>query len=140
MRVSIIVPDRRVIVDGVARVLDVDWTPFAGVHAVQACLYRNRAEVEYASIDPDGDGPLPSFKPANEMIDEAEFLVRFGSLLEAHAAFVADVPAPPEDTQEAAPAQPSRESLIERIATLELIVAGHARAFELINKMDLGGG
>lgn len=140
MRVSIIVPDRRVIVDGVARVLDVDWTPFAGVHAVQAWLDRDRAEVEYSSIDPDGDGPLPSVKPPNEMIDAAAFYLRFVALLDAHAAFIDD-PAPiGDEPQEAATAQPSRDSLMARIAALELIVAGHARSFELINKMDLGGG
>lgn len=149
MRVSIIVPDRRVIVDGVARVLDVDWAPFAGVHAVQAWLDRDRAEVEYASVDPDGDGPLPSFKPPNELIDAAAFYLRFGSLLDAHAAVI-DEPAPLYTSQEPsnthtvtvgdAVAQPSRESLMARIAALEAIVAGHARSFELINKMDLGGG
>ncbi len=85
--ITIIVPDRIVGIDGAFKTLgDVDWTPFARIHAVQAWPDRDRAEVEFAAIDPDGDGPLPSVKPANALISAAEFEARFGGLLRAYAA------------------------------------------------------
>lgn len=94
MRVSIIVPDRRVVIDGSGKRLDLDWSPFEAVHAVQAWLDRDRAEVEFREIDPDGDGPLPAVKPPNELIDAATFTERFGSLVQAWFSHVEEEPAP----------------------------------------------
>lgn len=94
MRVSIIVPDRRVVIDGSGKRLDLDWSPFEAVHAVQGWIDRDRAEVEFASIDPDGDGPLPAVKPPNELIDAATFTERFGSLVQAWFSHVEEEPEP----------------------------------------------
>lgn len=87
MRVTIIVPDKRVRVEDVwVKLSDFDWTPFADVHAVQAWLDKDRAEVEFKEVDPDGDGPLPSYKPPNELIDRAAFMVRFAPIMAAYDA------------------------------------------------------
>lgn len=136
MKVLILVPSRVVSVDGAGRVLaSLDWAPYAAVRSVEANLARDCAEVEFMEIDPDESGPIPAHKPPNELIDAAAFQVRFGALLQAYLAAVSE-PEPIAPEPEAKP--PS--SLMARIEALELIVAGHARSFELINKMDLGGG
>lgn len=92
MRITIVPPDKAVKVEGVRKKLvDFDWTPFADVHAVQADIANNRAEVEFRAIDPDGPGPLPSVKPPNELIDAVAFQERFGAIIAAFDAAPAPV-------------------------------------------------
>lgn len=143
MKITIIV-DGLVAVDGKAKVLHgFDWSPWADVHAVQADLARDRAEVEYRTIDPDGDGPLPAVKPPNEIIDKAAFIERFGALLQAY------LDAPEETAPQTAPAEraavqasavdPSLmarlDALEAMLAHLEAIAVRHQEGFERIYKV-----
>lgn len=86
MQVSIQVADRVIGIDGLFLKVDADWSPFDHVHAVQAWPDRDRAEIEFREIDPDGDGPLPSVKPPNQLIDGHEFVETFGALMQAYHA------------------------------------------------------
>lgn len=82
MKITIL--GKSVTVNGISKTLDsFDWSPFADVHAVQANLDRDRAEIEYCEIDPDGDGPLPAVKPPNDLVDAGTFVDRFGPVLRA---------------------------------------------------------
>ncbi len=92
MKITIVPPDKVVKVEGVRKKLpDFDWTPFDEIHAVQANIERNRAEIEYRLIDPDGDGPLPATKKPNELIDAVDFQERFGAIIAAFDAAPAPV-------------------------------------------------
>lgn len=92
MKITIVPPDKVVKVEGVRKKLpDFDWTPFDEIHAVQANIERNRAEIEYRLIDPDGDGPLPATKKPNELIDAVDFEERFGAIIAAFDAAPAPV-------------------------------------------------
>lgn len=108
MRVSIIVPNKRVSVDGTGvKLKDFDWAPYADIRAVQGWLDRDRAEVEFKEIDPDGDGPLPSYKPPNKLISKAEFDALFGPILTAYAAADKTPRKPqPQPSDNTAPAKP----------------------------------
>jgi hypothetical protein len=82
MKITIL--GKSVTVNGISKTLsDFDWSPYADVHAVQANLDRDRAEIEYREIDPDGDGPLPAVKPPNALVDAGTFVDRFGDVLRA---------------------------------------------------------
>ncbi len=119
MKITIVPPDKVVKVEGVRKkLLDFDWSPFDEIHAVQADIGNNRAEVEFRAIDPDGPGPLPSVKPPNEIIDAVDFQDRFGAII---AAFDA-APAPVRRAQTDRPAVPSapvHDPLGARVAALE---------------------
>lgn len=83
MRASIVTPDNRVTLDGRRVKIDLaKYGALAGIHAITADTERDRCEIEYAEVDPDGPGPLPSFKPPNELIDAATFFARFGKVIE----------------------------------------------------------
>lgn len=140
MRVTIVVEDKTVTVDGMTAYLgDFDWSPFADVHAVQANLERDRAEVEFASIDPDGDGPLPAYKPANEIISRQAFAERFALIMDAYMAAPKGRIAPniPGAQAAAQSAQPSEDvdALKARIADLERMVSAHNEAFQQLDKI-----
>jgi len=140
MLVSILVEDKTVTVDGLAACLsEFDWSPYRGVHAVQANLDRNRAEIEYTSVDPDGDGPLPAVKPPNELVDAETFAQRFGPVMEAYAA-ASKSPISPNVPAGAA-ANKALATLLSRIEALEAEngalkakVDLHTQSFALINK------
>ena len=92
MKITIVPPDKAVKVESVRKKLvDFDWSPFDEIHAVQANIERNRAEIEYRLIDPDGDGPLPATKKPNELIDAVAFQERFGAIIAAFDAAPAPV-------------------------------------------------
>lgn len=111
MKITIL--GKSVTVNGISKTLsDFDWSPYADVHAVQANLDRDRAEIEYREIDPDGDGPLPAVKPPNDLVDAGTFVDRFGPVLRAW---------------EAAPEQwikPSGTTKAERVITYASIDPG----------------
>lgn len=128
MKATILVPDKRVTVDGRAKVLsDFDWSPFSAVHAVQADLDRDRAEIEFATIDPDGDGPLPAVKPPNELVDRVAFIGKFGPVLDAYVN-APDAPDAPDPTP--GPPRSAGSDLEARVAALERRVAMYQEAFE----------
>lgn len=119
MKITIVPPDKVVKVEGVRKkLLDFDWTPFEAIHAVQADVGNNRAEVEFRAIDPDGPGPLPSTKPPNEIIDAVDFQDRFGAIIAAFDAAPAPVRRSPTDGP-AMPPQPVQSDLAARLAALE---------------------
>ena len=123
MKITIVPPDKVVKVEGVRKkLLDFDWTPFEAIHAVQADVGNNRAEVEFRAIDPDGPGPLPSTKPPNEIIDAVDFQDRFGAIIAAFDAAPAPVRGLP--LSESQPASMTHEytadpNLAARLAALE---------------------
>ncbi len=144
MRVSIIVDDRRVIVDGMATYLmDFDWQPFSDVHAVQADIAKDRAEIEFKTIDPDGDGPLPAYKPPNEIVRATAFAERFGSILEAFAVAPKGAVSQPSQHPANAPAPSADISALEarlaeleaRNAELQRMVGAHNEAFQQLDKI-----
>lgn len=94
MRATIVVPDGLVIVDGRKARLDLSGFGLDIVHAVQAWTDKDRAEVEFKAIDPDGDGPLPSVKPPNKIIDAQTFDEWFGPVIEAFHAMPEPPPRP----------------------------------------------
>lgn len=119
MKITIVPPDKAVKVDGVRKKLpDFDWTPFDEIHAVQANIERNRAEIEYRLIDPDGDGPLPASKKPNELIGTVEFQERFGAIIAAFEAAPAPVRRMPTEGP-ALPSVPVQDHLAARVAALE---------------------
>ena len=119
MKITIVPPDKVVKVEGVRKkLLDFDWTPFEAIHAVQADVGNNRAEVEFRAIDPDGPGPLPSTKPPNEIIDAVAFQERFGAIIAAFDAAPAPVRRAATDGP-AMPPQPVQSDLAARLAALE---------------------
>lgn len=96
MRVSILPAGNFVSIDG--RAVTLDLTAFAclaGIHAIHADTDRDRAEIEFSAIDPDGPGPLPSVKPPNEIVTAIEFYARFGSVVDAAVAMPETPPSPP---------------------------------------------
>ena len=123
MRITIVPPDKAVKVEGVRKKLvDFDWTPFADVHAVQADIANNRAEVEFRAIDPDGPGPLPSVKPPNELIDAVAFQERFGAIIAAFDAAPAPVRPNPSTAvlrEDQLPRQDHGTNLEHRLAAIE---------------------
>lgn len=119
MKITIVPPDKVVKVEGVRKKLpDFDWSPFDEIHAVQANIERNRAEIEYRLIDPDGDGPLPATKKPNELIDAVDFQERFGAIIAAFDAAPAPVRRAATDGP-AMPPQPVQSDLAARLAALE---------------------
>lgn len=119
MRITIVPPDKAVKVEGVRKkLLDFDWTPFDEIHAVQANIERNRAEIEYRLIDPDGDGPLPASKKPNELIDAVDFQERFGAIIAAFDAAPEPVRRVPTEGP-AMPSAPVQNDLAARLAALE---------------------
>lgn len=119
MKITIVPPDKVVKVEGVRKKLpDFDWSPFDEIHAVQANIERNRAEIEYRLIDPDGDGPLPATKKPNELIDAVDFQERFGAIIAAFDAAPAPVRRSPTDGP-AMPPQPVQSDLAARLSALE---------------------
>lgn len=146
MRVSIIVDEKRVTVGGrVAYLHEFDWSPFAEVHAVQANLGKDRAEIEYKTIDPDGDGPLPATRKPNELISGQEFADRFGAIMEAFtAAPHGTVRQREQPSHNRKPDAPSAEvsALEARLAALEAsnaelqrMVRAHNEAFQQLDKI-----
>ena len=119
MKITIVPPDKAVKVESVRKKLvDFDWSPFDEIHAVQADIANNRAEVEFRAIDPDGPGPLPSVKPPNELIDAVAFQERFGAIIAAFDAAPAPVRRAATDGP-AMPPQPVQSDLAARLAALE---------------------
>ena len=84
MRMTMIADDNLVIVDGMGRkVPNLSELIDPSVHAMQ--WYETWGEVEFRSIDPDGDGPELPYKPPNEKIRAEEFQQRFVKAFEAFA-------------------------------------------------------
>lgn len=120
MRVTIFPGSKRVKVNGLMkRLTDFDWAPFSDVHAVQAWLDRDRAEIEFKEVDPDGDGPLPSTKPANELISGGVFRERFGSILEAFQKAEVPQKTPVSQPAASAPGPSPLAEISDRLARLE---------------------
>jgi hypothetical protein len=92
MKITIIVPDKTVLVDGRPAILaSLDWTPFAGnpstpwddIHAVQFDTNEGAGHVEYALVQT--SPPVrPNIKPGNWLISQADFDARFAWVLPAY--------------------------------------------------------
>lgn len=137
MKITIVVADKYVCIDDVPKTLDsFDWSAFTTVRAVQAMLAKDRAEIEYESIDPDGDGPLPAVKPPNEMIDAATFTERFGSIVSAWDAHQEqEHPEPVADMAAESLSQPQQQpdviaQILHRLDMLDTQVAAFIKEME----------
>lgn len=91
MKVTIVAEDNLVLIDGRAvKVMGMVLLPeLPEIHAVQYDTDTGRGELEYKTVDIDGDGPIPSYKPQNDRIDAAQFQAWYSVILEqAKAALV----------------------------------------------------
>jgi hypothetical protein len=123
----------------IKRLHDFDWSPFAAVHAVQADVENDRAEIEFVPIDPDGPGPKPSVKPQNELVDITAFRERFGAILEAFdAVYIEDLkkpnPASHTHTLTTGDGKGGKSEFISMAARLDRLEQSFAILFEEVGK------